>query len=298
MGRLEKFLSELRPNSRRRYQTVLNDFKKFCGTLENITEQDVFSYWDHLKARHLGSATLRNQMKCLRSMFEYLKKRGHIQINPFEQAAIRMPREFSDPRRKTEAVEFEKVLELCNMPHHCTLDGIRDRAFLAMLFGGGLRLSEAQNLRMSDVRAYVARDGGTYIYLVLREPKGGFNEEQPLPHWAAERVLRLVEQRHAENAGLEDFLMVGYRASGVPKEKSLHLRTLSRLFHRYRKLAGLPGTITPHSGRVTAITRLYDRGVGIKEIQKFARHSFMSTTERYIRLEDSFEKSGLEKLRY
>lgn len=295
----EKFFKDLRPNTKRRYMTVLQDFLNFCGCeLKHITEQDVFAYWDDVKGRNYSSMTERNLMRCLRSMFDYAFKRGEIETNPFYTAAIRMPRENSNRKRQSAAVPFEQVLDFCNEPSSRTKKGIRDRAFLALLFGGGLRPSEAQNLRLNDVCAYETKAGGTIIYLLLRDPKSGQPEEQPIPHWAAERVLRLLEQRQIETESREAWLFCGYLQPGIAKPGQWPYRSIARMFARYRDAIGLGKDITLHSGRVTAISRLYERGANLKQLQQFARHAYTSTTERYIKLDEQLFTSLAQNLDY
>lgn len=287
---VERYLVDLRPNTQRRYRSVLLDFVKFAGmNWHQANESDVESYWDMARSKDYSGKTLRNQYECLRSIFNHLKKRRLRPDNPFDTAAIRIPRSNFNRKRQASIVPFDQVLPFCNVPNPKTKEGVRDRAFLALLFGGALRISEARTLRVGDIRALVTGTEDVTIYVHLRETKSGTPQTQPLAKWAAERILRLVEQRHAEGAEKDSPLLPAY--VGGEALDFLDIRTLSRRFHKYRVKADLPPTITPHSGRVTAASFLIDKKKHLRKVQKFLRHENAQTTESYVQLEEKLEES-------
>lgn len=292
---LEKHIRRLRPNSQRRYLTALNDLDRFMkGRLDLITENDVFNYFDELCERDgiapregdcfsLSSRTVRNQIDVLKAMFRSAKKRGAIDRNPFETADLRMPHLKSNEKRPTQMLDFEQVLEFCNTPSRFSREGVRDRAILAALFGGALRRTEVINLRICDV-CRLRTDIGEGLYLKLFNTKSQKPEEQPLPAWATERILLLVEQRLRDGAISKMPLVTQYRGRGtqkLPDNKHVPGSTFGRWFDANRRAAGLPEHITIHSARATAISYLFDLGIPLRSIQMFARHASAQTTEIY-----------------
>lgn len=294
---IERFLLDLRPNTQRRYRSVLFDFAKFVGmNWHQATESEVESYWDQKRSMNYSGKTLRNQYESLRSIFNHLKRRRFRSDNPFDSAAVRIPRPNFNRKRQAALVPFDEVIPFCNQPSPKTKEGIRDRAFLALLFGGGLRISEARNLCVGDIKAFVNDNENVTIYAQLRETKAGEVQSQPLPNWSAERVLRLVEQRHSEGANPDSPLLAAY--VGGDATGFLNVKTLLRRFHKYRMNAGLPETVTPHSGRVTAGSFLIDKKKNIRNVQKFLRHSSPSTTETYIQLEETINESSAKDVNF
>lgn len=277
---------------------MLTDFERFLsGRLDPITENDVFNYYDYICEREgvkprdggdttLSSRTIRNYMDTLRSMFETLRRKGKISRNPFESADIKLPHREAHEKRPTEILDFAQVIHFCNTPSRFTKTGVRNRAILAVLFGGALRRTEAIDLKISDVRAVTESDGGTTIILKLWQTKAQKPQEQPLPHWAAERVLHLVQQRKFEGALLGQPLITNYRGREPDKEPDnapMYVRTFDRLFGRMRRDAGLSNHITIHSARATAISYLFECGLPVRSIQEFSRHANSKTTEGYDR---------------
>lgn len=292
------FIAGLTENSVRRYKTVLEQFAKFLKTsLQEASAREVIQYSAELKKKKLAGATIRNSIEILRSYYNYLQKMGEIEVNPVERAALRLPHKFFNQKRPTKIVPFEHVKAFCDAPSRHTKAGIRDRGILACLFGGGLRKSEVLNLSLDDVRIHETEEKAIY-YLRLVHTKAGHPDEQAIPDWAAERVTRVVENRISEGANNSDPLFVHYYKDGRCKNKSLFTRTFDRIFTFYRREIGLPDTITPHSARATAISQLLALGIPIREVQKFARHASVTTTELYDKRYFGVENSVAKKLRY
>lgn len=284
---LERYFSDKSENTLKRYKSVVNEFCWFCHTtLAKATIEDVFEYYDYLRDKQgidprsdgnkkLSGRTIRNTIHLLTALFQQLENRRLISKNIFRQACIKLPHEQKNEKRPTEIIEFKKVAELCTAPDRKTKKGIRDRAIMAMIFGGGLRRSEVVNLKVGDVRVKNEDE----VYLFLRETKSGKSESQPLPSWAAQAVIRLVEIRATEFAENEDFLCLSYWHKD-DKKTQLSDCTLYKRFLNYAEKCGLKN-ITPHSGRATAICRLLDKKIEMRVVQKFARHSDLKTTEKY-----------------
>lgn len=295
---LNNFIAGLAANSARRYRTVIKQFLAFIkmpvieADIRTITE-----YSSELRRKKLAGSTIRNTIEILRSYYNYLQNIGEIEINPINRASIRLPHKYFNQKRPTRIVPFEQVKAFCDSPSRHTKIGIRDRGILACLFGGGLRKSEVLNLTVGDVRIQENEERAIY-YLRLVHTKAGHPDEQALPDWAAERVTRVIENRKAEGAENRDPLFVHYFKDGRCKNKQLDTRTFDRTFSRYRNDLGLDPSITPHSARATAISQLLALGIPIREVQKFARHASVTTTEQYDKRYFGVENSVAKKLKY
>lgn len=298
-------------NTRRRYKAVLLDFSDFVGgNLLKVDSEDIFDYHDYLKKKpgqkprgdgdeKYSGRTIRNAFEILNSFYRFTHKRLKTKLNPVDVADIKLPKYHFNEKRPTKAAEFDAVMRFCNAPSRRTKKGIRDRAILACLFGGGLRKSEVIKLKLRDVMI-----NGDDLYLTLRNTKAGKTEHQALPKWTADRVTRLVEVRNTEGAQNSDYLMVNYRrkrnviTSEIPQSGQMPIRTFDRIFHRWRDEVGLDKDISPHSARATGIKRLIALGVPIREVQLFFRHASVMTTEIYDRRYFGTGRKEAEKLSY
>lgn len=228
----------------------------------------------------LSNATIAKKFAALRRIYRMLIAYDFgITDNPFDTDKIPPPAARAGQKRPTEMVDFSKVKEILELPERSTSKGLRDKALLAILFGGGLRRGEVVKIRLGDVRRSQA---GT-VYLHLRATKARKDADQALPAWAVEPVLALVEQRIESGAEDGDYLFISYRGKGgqFPTNNPLSANGLYKLFKRYCILAGAGDLVSPHSARATAITKLLSDGVSHREVQEFSRHASVQMVEAY-----------------
>ena len=244
----------------------------------------------------LANATIAKKFAALRRMYRMCIGAGLAHENPFDSDKVPPPPKESGKKRPTEMIEFSVVKEILSLPDASTPKGLRDRALLAALFGGGLRRSEAVSLRIGDVRKSAQ---GT-IFLRLRATKAKKDFDQAIPKWAAASVLALVEARKKEGASLGDFLFVGYRgqAGKSPSTEPMSENGLYRIFKSYCIRAGAGNFVTPHSARATAITKLLNDGVPHREVQEFSRHASIQMVEVYDKRRIGVDQNPAKDLDY
>jgi len=174
-----------------------------------------------------------------------------------------------------------------------------------LLYGTGMRVSEALTLRVKDV------DFG-YNEIVIRDAKGQVDRRTVLPRSLheklrahLERVRRLHEKDVAEGAGqvvLPDALSVKYpnagrqwgwqwvfpaarryveRESGAQRRHHLHESTAERIFKTAVRRAGLAKPATPHTMRHSFATHLLENGYDIRTVQELLGHKSVTTTMIY-----------------
>lgn len=228
----------------------------------------------------LTNSTIRKKIAALRKIYKMLIAAGvYSNTNPFDSEKLQLPSSSSGQKRPTEMVDFSKVMEIIEAPNSKTEKGIRDKALLAVLFGGGLRRSEAVSLLLSDVRE---SSKGT-MYLRLRATKSGKDSDQALPQWAADHVKELLKIRSKHGAEAGEPLFISYRGKGcgVPSQEAISDSGIYKLFKRYCNKVGVNEFVTPHSARATSITKLLDEGLSHREVQEFSRHSSVQMVEVY-----------------
>ena len=149
-------------------------------------------------------------------------------------------------------------------------NGKRDVALLTLLYGCGLRISEALALKRSDVRA--ARRG----HLVI---KGKGNTERVVP--VLLEVAEALSDYLAASPYRHDPLFLG--SHGGP----YHPRMAQDMVVRIRMALGLPETATPHALRHSFATHLLAAGGDLRVIQELLGHVSISTTQRYTDVDEA-----------
>lgn len=228
----------------------------------------------------LSNATIAKKFAALRRIYRMLMASNlGVQENPFDSDKVPPPPKDAGRKRPTEMLDFKLVKRVIDSADTSTPKGLRDRAILSVMFGGGLRRSEVCNLRLGDVRKSSA---GT-VYLYLRSTKAKKDAQQALPGWAASAVTKLVQARVKQGAGTADYLFVGYtgQAGKTPTDRPISPVGLYQLFKHYCALAGAGKHVSPHSARATAITRLLASGIPHRQVQEFSRHSSIQMVELY-----------------
>jgi integrase/recombinase XerD len=246
----------------------------------------------------LSNATIHKKFAALRRMYRMLIASDlGVRQNPFEVDRVPAPPKEAGRKRPTEMVNFELVSEIINLPDVNTAKGLRDRAILTLLFGGGLRRSEVLSLRIGDVRR--TAEGTPFVY--LRHTKAKRDASQGIPDWTAEALEKLIAHRR-QNAGAcdHDHLFVGFTGQGGKKETNTPLSetSLYLLFKGYCSRAGVEDYVTPHSARATAITKLLSDGLSHREVQEFSRHASVQMVEWYDKRRFDVEQSPARKLSF
>ncbi|MCB0347176.1 MAG: tyrosine-type recombinase/integrase, partial [Bdellovibrionales bacterium] len=205
----------------------------------------------------LSNSTIAKKLTALRRLYRMIVNSDMgLSRNPFDTDKLPAPKSRSGQKRPTEMIDFELVSQIVSAPDGDTAKGIRDRAILAALFGGGLRRGELTRLRVGDVRS-TAR--GT-CYLRLRATKAGTDADQALPAWAAQYLQMWLELRKKSGANFGDYLFVSYRGRGGSSatDKPISASGIYRLFKHYCGVVQDSSHFSPHSARATAITRLLE----------------------------------------
>jgi integrase/recombinase XerD len=187
--------------------------------------------------------------------------------------------------------ELRKVLNYCNTQPHAA----RNRAMLLCTHQAGMRVGEVAALRICDV---LAADGAILeeISLSASQTKGNNSRTVLVPKKLRDELEDYLQQRF----GLKDLLAVTYtdtQRALFPTQKNpkrgFTANTLCQLFHKIYKQSHMTGA-TSHSGRRTFITKLADKGVGVRVLMAICGHKQLQTTLRYIELNPTVMKAAVE----
>jgi integrase/recombinase XerC len=234
---------------------------------------DVRAFLSARRMDHIESRSLMRQLAALRSFARYLEREGHGTASAF--TAVRSPKVAKTLPRPLPAHAAVAVTQAETRAGEAREPWIlaRDAAVLSLLYGAGLRISEALQLRRRD-----APVNGTDMITVTG--KGG--RVRQVPVIAAIRTA-VEDYLHLCPYGLkpQDPLFVGAR--GGP----LSPRIIQLAVEELRGALGLPDSATPHALRHSFATHLLARGGDLRGIQELLGHASLSTTQLYTKVDAS-----------
>jgi integrase/recombinase XerD len=187
--------------------------------------------------------------------------------------------------------EIRKVLNFCNTQPHSA----RNKAMLLCTHMAGMRVGEVAALRICDV---LALDGTVKeeIALSASQTKGNNARTVLVPKKLRDELTTYLQQRFGL-ASLQAVTQTDTQRALFPTQKNpqrgFTANTLCQLFHKLYKDAHMSGA-TSHSGRRTFITKLADKGVGVRVLMALAGHKSIATTQRYIELNPTIMKAAVE----
>ena len=253
---LEDFLA--RVESRRGREPVLEDL--------NLREirHDIADLFHDVKA-----STLARKLSSLRSFGEFLRREGALPDN--EAALVRRPKQ--RPQLPV-ALPVEDITAMIDGDGHKPgPDGLRDRAILEVLYGGGLRVSECAAL---DVDHLVWQGDPDELSARVLAGKGNKDRIVPLGGGAA-KALRAWLAVHPANGRGPLFV--------TARGRRMNPRTLRNLVYARCLAAGARTRVGPHGLRHSFATHLLESGCDLRSIQRMLGHASLSTTQRYTHLD-------------
>ncbi len=236
--------------------------------LRDVAVHDVRAFMAHRRREGAGGRTLMRTLAGVRSFARYLERQGNGRVGAL--AAVRAPKA---PRPLPKPVEIAPAKMLTDAglragEARAPWVLARDAAVLALLYGSGLRISEALGLRVKDIPR--PGEGDTLVVT------GKGNKTRMVP--VLEPVLQLVDAY---------FSLCPYaRAPDAPafvgvRGGPLSPRIIQLAMAGLRGALGLPDTATPHALRHSFATHLLARGGDLRSIQELLGHASLSTTQVY-----------------
>jgi integrase/recombinase XerC len=245
-----------------------------------LATSDIRAFMAARRATGIESRTLARGIAGIRSLIRFLEKEGSV--NSVAIRGIRPPRPKKTLPKALAPAAARAVVGIENGLDAEPWVRARNAAIFALLYGAGLRLSEALGVHRSD-----APTGGKAVLRVIG--KGGKERVVPVLPKVAEAVADYLRQ--CPYSGSADGpLFVGTR--GGP----LNPRIVQRAMAGLRSALGLPDTATPHALRHSFATHLLSSGGDLRTIQELLGHASLSTTQIYTavdtdRLIEAYEKA-------
>lgn len=241
------------------YRLDLEQLAKFLAEkkqlLNRIDRAVAREFLYYLEKKKYSRRSLARKISAVRSFFRWLAREKKAGANPFEL--------ISTPKIEKRLPNFlyeEEMLKMLKAP----APGGRDAALLELLYGAGIRVSEAVKLNLADL------DLGEGEIRILGK---GSKERIVLVGSFAVKALKqyLFSRKKSDSRAVFQ-----NRRGGRLTERSVE-----RLIRFYARKAGLDKTVTPHTLRHTFATHLLGKGADLRTVQELLGHSSLSTTQVY-----------------
>lgn len=233
------------------------------GPLSKITVSDMRSWMASERARGVGARSLARSLSAVKTFYRWLSDR-----EGFEATAVLSTRSPKFTKKLPRPLAIDAATAMIETVELQARDGwvaARDVAVVTLLYGCGLRISEALGLTGADVP----------LPPVMRiKGKGGKERVVPVIDAARDAVdayLKLSPHPVEPNSPL----FRGKRGG------ALNPRMVQKVMEKSRLQLGLPATATPHAMRHSFATHLLTAGGDLRAIQELLGHASLSTTQAY-----------------
>lgn len=260
------------------YYTDIRDFLTFFRyfnddklELTDIAKCDTFAFraWLANRARrNLTHKSTARALSSLRTFYKWLARHKNVQND-----AIGLISSPKIERKLSKAIETTDVSDMHDAIR--AIDGnepwiaARDWALVVLIFGCGLRISEALSLKNSDVA-----NAPSSLRIVGKGNKERIVPVLPAVNTAIEKYMKI----NPYGTNSDNFLFRSVR--GLPMSARMAEKVIENLRHYLQ----LPDYVTPHALRHTFATALLAGGADLRSLQELLGHSSLSTTQLYTRV--------------
>ena len=276
LGNLKE-VRNLSDNTLISYKHDVKSFIEFISThtgsevsikyLNDMKISDFRSFLSYLRNKDISSTSIARIISSLKSFFNYLLNTNLIESTVVQ--SLRTPKQKKSlPRPISSELAIETIKHAQDMEKEKWI-GMRNKSILMLLYGCGLRISEALNLNFEDINEN--------DYLII---KGKGNKERmvPLMDYVKNDIENYIHEC-PKNFMKDDPLFVGKRLD------RLSPRIIQYVLEKIRHKLSLPETATPHALRHSFATHLLNSGGDLRTIQELLGHSSLSTTQKYTKVE-------------
>ena len=235
------------------------------GDIASVDNSDVEAFLATCDG--LSKRSQARMLSALRSFCKWLVEEGMIKDNPCDKVdapklGVYLP----------DVLSVDDVFSIINVVDTSSWIGLRDRALLEVLYGCGLRVSEAVGLKVASLFL----DEG-FVRVI---GKGDKERLVPIGEAASDALVKYLEARPAEFS-VTDHVFVN--RSGNPLSRVSAFKTVKAV----AALAGVLKNISPHTFRHSFATHLIENGADIRLVQEMLGHESVSTTEIYTHIDST-----------
>jgi integrase/recombinase XerD len=247
-------------------QGLLEFLRSISSSLEKVTDNDLFLYFLNLRKKGLTSRSLARHLSTLRTFFDYLCEHHSLDSNP-----ARLLDGPKLPQRLPQLLSIQEVEALLSQPDCSTRLGFRDRTILEVMYGAGLRVSEACSLKPLDFDPQMG---------ILRIWGKGSKERLVPLHTRAQEILSTYLELWRPRFGPKVDAAFLNRSG-----KSLSRQGVWKMIKRAALAAGITRAISPHTLRHSFATHLLEGGADLRTVQVLLGHADINATEIYTHIQ-------------
>ncbi len=266
------------------FEETLNKYGSSLQKPEEINKRQIQRFLADLHRQGASKSSMARKLSSLRAFFRFCGRMRLINQLPTE--GIKNPKQ---EKRQPRVLNVDQAFSLLdNGPqkagaYPATEKGQalkkRDLALAELLYGSGLRISEALALNLNQLA--LPAEGSASVRI---RGKGGKERLAPLSDTSLQALHEWLEARPAvfiqEGRALPDCgaLFCGERGG------RLNRRQAQRIIEKLCLLAGLPQSVSPHGLRHSFATHLLEAGADLRSVQELLGHARLTTTQRYTHL--------------
>lgn len=255
------------------YARDLHDFTIFINgetktaSLKDLSQMDVRDFRSYISflanKKHITKSSVARKISTLKSFFKFLNKNEIIKNSAI--SVISSPRKEKVLPKALEISETFNMFDYIKEAYGTDWQNIRDLAIFTLLYGCGLRISEALSLKEQDF--------SNKEFLRIKG-KGKKERIVPLLPIILENIKAYKKVCPFE-IQKDEPLFLGARG------EQLSPRIIQRKIQKIRLELNLPDSLTPHALRHSFATHLLAEGTDLRALQELLGHSSLSTTQRY-----------------
>ena len=235
----------------------------YRGKIEDLTSEDIEEFIE--SKDWISKRSQARLLSSLRSFCMWLVLEGMLADNPCDR--VDMPKL---GKYIPDVLSVDQVSAVIGAVDVSSWMGLRDKALLEVLYGCGMRVSEAVNLKINSL--YL--DEG----MVRVIGKGDKERLIPIGEVASDALVEYFDQRPLEFSGSEHVFINRY---GTPLSRVSAFKVVKK----YAAMAGVRSNISPHTFRHSFATHLIENGADIRLVQEMLGHESVSTTEIYTHID-------------
>ncbi len=256
------------------FEMHLNAQKLSLEKANEIEKKHISQYIASLYRKNISKSSMARKLACIRSFFNYQLRMQIILQNPAQ--GLRNPKQEQKHPKLLNVEQATALLETKNHKQQASnaknthVLHLRDIALAELLYGSGLRVSEALDVEVNalDLQSGILRVIG----------KGNKERLCPLTQNAIHAIKQWLGVRAQLATMYERALFVGARGSKLDR------RQVKRILQNLCQKAGVDVNISPHSLRHSFATHLLEAGADLRTVQELLGHSRLATTQRYTSL--------------
>ncbi len=248
-----------------------SDVEKFLSAVpsgpQDISSEDIESYL--AGSDELSKRSQARVLSSLRSFFSWMAIEGYMKDNPCDKVDSPKLGEYLP-----DVLSEDEVFRIIDSVDMSTWQGLRDRAILEVLYGCGLRVSEAVGLKISCL---YFNDG--FIRII---GKGDKERLVPVGEMAVDAVNAYLERRpEPRDAASSDLLFLNRFGRSLSRQSMFKMIKVQALAADVRK------EISPHTFRHSFATHLVEHGADLRLVQEMLGHESITTTEIYTHVDST-----------